>query len=96
MFWKKGTIYLHEGNTLHKLKTEHGESDRLALHLEFTAGSNILLDCNAISKSLSSGFDLNKLNKDQRNILKGIFPKSLSKGYEINKENIYPTRFKGI
>ena len=95
-FGKKGTIYMHEGNTLHKLKTEHGESDRLALHLEFTAGSNVLLDCNNISKCLSSGYDLKKLDKYKRDVLRGIFPKSLEKGYEISDETISPTKFKGI
>ena len=87
---------MHEGNTLHKLKTEHGESDRLALHLEFTAGSNVLLDCNNISKCLSSGYDLKKLDKYKRDVLRGIFPKSLEKGYEISDETISPTKFKGI
>ena len=87
---------LHYGNTLHKLSIEKSKNNRLALHLEFTAGSNILLDYNAISECLSSGFDLNKLNKKQRNILKGIFPKSFPKRYEINKEAISPTKYKGI
>ena len=94
---KKGTVYLHEANTVHKLNLEKSKNNRLALHLEFSAGSNILIDCNTISKCLSSGFDLNKLNKSQRNTLKGIFPKSLQKGYEISSsEVISPTRFKGI
>jgi len=93
---KRGTVYMHYGNTLHKLSMEKSKSNRLALHLEFTAGSNILLDCSAISKCLSSGFDLNKLSEKHRNILKGIFPKPFPKGYEINKEAISPTKYKGI
>ena len=94
---KKGTVYMHGGNTLHKLRMINSKKNRLVLHLEFTAGSNILLDCNVISKCLANGFDLNKISSDQRNILKGIFPKSFPKGYEIDKnEVIYPTKFKGI
>ena len=87
---------LHYENTLHKLSIEKSKNNRLALHLEFTAESNILLDYNAISECLSSGFDLNKLSKKQRNILKGIFPKPFPKRYEINKEAIFPTKYKGI
>ena len=55
---------LHYGNTLHKLSIEKSKNNRLALHLELTAGSNILLDYNAISECLSSGFDLNKNNSN--------------------------------
>jgi len=72
---KKGTVYFHDGNTLHRLKMVQSKNPRMACQFEFTAGSNILLDCNTIYKSLSSGFDLNKLNNLQRVVLKGIFPK---------------------
>ena len=92
---KKGTVYFHHGNTIHRLKTE-SKSNRLNLTLGFTAGSNILIECDLISKCLSSGFDLNKLDIYQRRILRGIFPISHGKGYEINKETLLPTRFKEI
>ena len=79
---KKGTIYFHQGNTIHRFKTE-SKSNRLNLTLTFTAGSNILISCDLISKCLSSGFDLNKLDVYQRRILRGIFPISLFKGAAI-------------
>ena len=40
---KKGTIHIHSGNVIHRLNPVKG-SQRLALHLEFSPGSNILLD----------------------------------------------------
>lgn len=92
---KKGTIYFHQGNTIHRFKTE-SKSNRLNLTLGFTAGSNILIFCDLISKCLSSGFDLNKLDVYQRRILRGIFPIQYDKGFEINKETLSPTRFKEI
>ena len=68
---------------------EKSKNDRLALHLEFTAGSNILLDCNAISECLSSGFDLNKLNKELRKTLipfdGTIKPYAVNKSFDLNK-----------
>ena len=92
---KKGTIYFHQGNTIHRFKTE-SKSNRLSLTFGFTAGSNINISCDIISKCLSSGFDLNKLDVYQRRILRGIFPISFFKGYEIHKETLSPTRFKEI
>ena len=47
----------HYGNTLHKLNIVKSKSKRLALHLEFSAGSNILLDCYVISECLLSTLD---------------------------------------
>ena len=92
---KKGTIYFHQGNTIHRFKSE-SKSNRLNLTLTFTAGSNILIFCDLISKCLSSGFDLNKLDVYQRRILRGIFPLNYDKGFEINKETLSPTRFQEI
>ena len=71
-------------------------SQRLALHLEFSPGSNILLDSFKISKSLKNGFSLNNLSEEKREVLKGIFPKKLFKGYDIKGDSISPNKFKGI
>ena len=94
-FGKKGTIHIHSGNVVHKLCPVKG-SQRLALHLEFTPGSNILLDSSKISKSLNNGFSLENLSEDKREILKGIYPKKLFKGYDIKGDSILPNKFKGI
>jgi len=92
---KKGTIHIHSGNVIHRLNPVKG-SQRLALHLEFSPGSNILLDSFKISKSLKNGFSLNNLSEEKREVLKGIFPKKLFKGYEIKGDSISPNKFKGI
>ena len=93
---KKGTVYMHQGNTMHRLNPKVN-SNRLLLHFEFTAGSNVLLNCNYIAESLINNYDLEKINVERRDILSGIFPKRLEKGYEIKKKNSFkPTSFKGI
>ena len=92
---KRGTVYFHEGNTLHKLRPKPGTS-RFQLHFEFTFGGTILLDCYGISKCLSSESDLNTLSSYQRNIVRGIFPKKMNQGYEIKKEALSPTKIIGI
>ena len=92
---KKGTVYMHQANTLHQFRPRPG-TDRLQLHFEFTIGANILLNCYRISKCLSSGFDIDKLDNYKRNIIRGIFPKDIHKGYQIKKETFFPTKIKGI
>ena len=68
---KKGSIHIHLGNTLHRLKPVAGTS-RISLRTLFTPGPNIYLNCDDISKCLSSGFELDKLNDSERKILEGI------------------------
>jgi len=92
---KKGTVYMHQANNLHRFRPVPG-TNRLQLHFEFTVGANILLDCNGISKCLSSGFNINELDISNKNIIRGIFPKKISQGYQINKEKYFPTKIKGI
>ena len=94
-FGNKGTVYMHTGNVVHRLKPVAGKN-RLNLHFEFSPGSNILLDVENISKTLSPSFDLNKLDNEKREILKVIFPQKKLKGYDIKKNKIYPTKFLGI
>ena len=59
---------------VHRLQPERA-SNRLELKFDFTAGSNILLNCENIGKCLQSNFDLESLSATKREILKGIFPK---------------------
>jgi len=92
---KKGTVYMHSGNVAHRLKTISG-SDRLNIFFDFSPGPNILLNCNEIYKCLRSGYDLNKLNEKDREIISGVFPRVLPKGYEVHKNTFFPTKFKGI
>lgn len=94
-YGKKGTVYMHTGNVVHRLKPVEG-SNRLNLHFEFSPGSNILLDVKKISKTLSSGFDLDNLSKEKRNIIKSIFPTTFFKGYDVKKDSFSPNKFKGI
>ena len=92
---KKGTVYMHTGNAVHRLSPKSG-SNRLNLHFEFTPGSNILVDVNNIKKCLDSEFNIESLEKYQREILKVIFPTKQIKGYDIKNGKIFPTKFLGI
>ena len=94
-FGKKGTVYIHSGNVVHRLQPERS-SNRLELKFDFTAGSNILLNCERIGKCLSSNFNLESLDSTKREILKGIFPRALYKGYEFKNESMQPSEYKGI
>ena len=91
---KKGTVYIHAGSTIHRLKLKKGT--RRVLHFEFTAGSNILYHSPNLIKCLDNEYDLEKINQDKREVLRGIFPETLFKGYEINGNVVQPTKFKGI
>lgn len=94
-FGKKGTVYIHSGNVVHRLQPERS-SNRLELKFDFTAGSNILLNCERISQCLNSNFNLENLDSTKREILKGIFPRPLYKGYEFKKEIMRPSKYRGI
>ncbi len=94
-YGKKGTVYMHTGNVIHRLNPKAG-SNRLNLHFEFSPGTNILLDCQNIKKCLDSEFKIEDLDKSKRDIIRVIFPIKLSKGYEIKKDDLVSTRFKGI
>ena len=93
---KKGTVYLHYGNTLHRLNLIPSKKIRSVLHLEFTPGANLLLDTNNIVKSLKDGFNLDNLDFKKREILSGIYPLKLSKGYEYQNNIFKPNKYKGI
>ncbi len=81
---KKGTIYFHSGNTLHRVVGRQN-SGRLGLILSFSPGTGIEINCEAIAKALSSNFDIEDLTEKKREILKGIFPNGGV--YELNKSN---------
>ncbi len=94
-FGKKGTVYLHSGNVVHRFKAVPG-TDRLLTHFEFSPGSNILLNTKGIVKSLNNGYDLDKLGNKQMEIIYPLFPRQLHKGYDIKNDSYQPTRFRGI
>lgn len=94
-FGKKGTVYMHTGNVIHRLNPVKG-SKRLNLHFEFSPGHNIRLDVNKIKECLCNDFNLDLLSSFKREILSGIFPRTLYKGYNYNNHKYYPNNFKGI
>ena len=85
---KKGTVYFHQGNTLHKVVGKK-YSERLNLIFSFSKGARIEMNCEIIAKAFSGDFDINKLSKEKRNILKGIFPLNGSNDL-INKNLVKP------
>lgn len=80
---KKGTVYIHYGNTIHRMRTKNNSS-RFQLHFEFTSKTNVLLDSKKISETITEGFDFN-IEPKKRNICRGIYPLSLNKGYDVSK-----------
>lgn len=94
-FGPKGTIYMHTGNVVHRLKPVAGKN-RLNLHFEFSPGSNILLNSKNLKECLDTDFDIDKLENSQKEILKVIFPLTYKKGYDIKNDKIFPTKFLGI
>lgn len=92
---KKGTVYLHTGNVVHRFKPVPG-TDRLVTHFEFSPGSNILLNTKGIVKSLKDGFNLDSLEQEKMEIIYPLFPRNLFKGYDVKNNKFKPTSFKGI
>ena len=62
----------------------------------YTSGNSIHLDSKKIGQSLISGFDLDSLNEEQKEILRGLFPRLIPKGVEIHKKFLRQTTYKGI
>ena len=87
---KKGTIYFHSGNTLHRV-VGRKNSSRLGLILSFSPGTGIEMDCNRISKALSKNFQIDSLPENKREILKGIYPRGGS--YDLVKGNFLRPKF---
>tara|TARA_B100001175_G_scaffold10873_1_gene8606 strand:- start:1572 stop:2642 length:1071 start_codon:yes stop_codon:yes gene_type:complete len=97
-YGKKGSIHIHTGNTIHRAKLADGKN-RINLYFEYSLGPNILFNLNDLTKSFDEKFDLEdpeNLNINEREFLKGIFPKPLSKGYEVNKDSLKSMNYKGI
>tara|TARA_Y100001958_G_C21202183_1_gene528688 strand:+ start:134 stop:1138 length:1005 start_codon:yes stop_codon:yes gene_type:complete len=92
---KKGTVYIHYGNTIHRLKTSQNSS-RLNFKGEFTAKTNIFLDVYQIANSLSDDFKIDNLPYEKREILKGIYPKIYNKGYTVSRDDLIKTRSKSV
>ena len=92
---KKGSVMIHCGNIVHRMKGVK-DSNRLGIHYMFSPGSNIALDVNFISSSLSKNFDLDNLPENKREIIKGLFPKKVRQGYNIKGRDIVYNNFKGL
>ena len=87
---KKGTIYFHSGNTLHRV-VGCKNSSRLGLILSFSPGSGIEMDCYRISKAFSKNFKIDSLSKKKREVLKGIYP--LDGSYDLKDNNLLNPKF---
>ncbi|CAN1499290.1 Phytanoyl-CoA dioxygenase [Burkholderiaceae bacterium] len=92
---KAGSVLIHCGNIYHRCRPMPNKP-RLEIKFEFTSGPNILFDLKSISKSLSSGYDLDSLSDEKRRVLGGIYPISRFKGYDYDGYNLTPTKFKGV
>ena len=82
---KKGSIYFHNGNTLHRVVGKKNSS-RLGLIFSFSTGSNIEFNCKNIFNGYSSNYNMKKMDKRKRNILKGLFPQDGVN--DLNGENL--------
>jgi len=71
---KKGTIYFHQGNTLHRV-VGRCNSERLGLIFSFSKGASIEFDPDHILSLMENKYDLGTLSKEKREILNGIIPK---------------------
>ena len=87
-YGKKGTVYIHYGNTLHRMFTVQNKT-RLQLHFEYSSVTNILLNCKNISETINPNFDINELDPIKRKVSSGIYPITPHKGYNFNKGEYY-------
>ena len=86
---KAGSIYLVDTNAYHRLYAAK-DSVRKAIHFEFTPGQNILMNVKNIAKALRENPDiLDELQKSQRNLLLGLFPKAHNYGYTLTSKNSF-------
>ena len=87
---KKGTVYFHNSNTLHRVVSKSNK-DRLSLIFSFSPGSGISIDSKNIAIGLSSNFDLEILDDDRRRVLSALFP--LRRFIEITEKKITDSKF---
>ena len=87
---KKGTIYFHIGNTLHRV-VGRKNSERLGLIFSFSPGSGVEMNCERIADAFTKELKIKNLTKKQREILKGIYP--TSGVYELIKNNLNKPKF---
>ena len=87
---KKGTIYFHSGNTLHRV-VGRKNSSRLGLIFSFSPGTNIEMNCEKISTAFSKKFKIENLSKKRREILKGIYP--ITGGNDLIGNNLVKPKF---
>ena len=70
---KKGTIYFHQGNTLHRVVGKKN-SERLSLIFSISKGAGIEFNSKLILNLLSGEYDIDSLTTEKRDILSGIAP----------------------
>ena len=87
---KKGTVYFHNSNTLHRVVSKSNK-DRLSLIFSFSPGAGISIDSKHISIALSSKFNLDIINIDKRKVLSALFP--LARSIEITDKKIINSKF---
>jgi len=90
-----GSVQIHCGNVFHRFRPRPN-SARAWMKFAYTSGNSIHLDSKKIGQSLISGFDLDSLNEEQKEILRGLYPRLIPKGVEIHKTFLRQTTFKGI
>lgn len=89
---KKGTVYFHNSNTLHRVVSS-SYKDRLSLIFSFSPGNGISINSKHISIALSTDYNLDIMNKGKRQILSALFP--LTRFVEIKNQNITSAKFSG-
>ena len=87
---KKGTIYFHQGNTLHRVVGRYN-SERLGLIFSFSKGAGIEFDSKHILSLMANKYDIDSLSKEKREILNGIVPSR--RLIEIKNDKINSPKF---
>ncbi len=76
---KKGTLVIFDATVFHRLKNVRN-SPRTAFKFEISCGNDLNMNYKDISNSLCLGFDIESLNKEQRDFLSGLYPE-VHRGY---------------
>lgn len=86
---KKGSIYFHQGNTLHRVIGKKN-SERLGLIFSFSKGAGIEFDSKHIADLLSGNYKFENLSIEKKQILSGIIP--FNRMIEIRNDKINTSR----
>lgn len=90
---KKGSIYFHQGNTLHRVVGKYN-SERLGLIFSFSKGAGIEFNYKHILSLMEKRYDIDTLSKEKREILSGILP--TNRIIEIKNEKINSPKIEEI